>query len=195
MNLHLSIIFLCFQLYYSFWSIWYTWLTGFDESDSRLHTINHIPLSLYHVNTNQVGRDAWHDFIDYVQKGVARFVNRINHDYHNWQEKVNPDNNPGYLHPELHNMSALAVTTISFISASALYPLPWIPRIFAMSKPLLWVNFFKVVKQKVVDDIRDILLIFKLIMFSSSLLSPQTGWTASSWWRQSIWSIWRCWSG
>ena len=45
------------------------------------YTINRIAQSLKHGNTNQVSRDAWHLYMQYIVNRVTCFVNHLNHDY------------------------------------------------------------------------------------------------------------------
>ena len=64
-------------------------------------TINRIAQSLKHGNTNQVGRDAWHLYMQYIVNGVTCFVNRLNHDYIGLGVIINPNNFPNFLFPGL----------------------------------------------------------------------------------------------
>ena len=65
------------------------------------YTINRIAQSLKHGNTNQVGRDAWHLYMQYIVNGVTHFVNRLNRDHMGLGVIINPKTFPNFLFPGL----------------------------------------------------------------------------------------------
>ena len=65
------------------------------------YAINRIPLSLYHGNTNQIGRDAWNGLVEYIVNAVCRYVNMLNSDFTGSGTKINPLDHPRFLHPDL----------------------------------------------------------------------------------------------
>ena len=65
------------------------------------YTINRIAQSLKHGNTNQVGLDAWHLYMQYIVNEVTHFVNRLNHDYMGLGVIINPKTFPNFLFPGL----------------------------------------------------------------------------------------------
>ena len=77
------------------------------------YAINHIPLSLYHGNTNQIGRDAWNGFVEYIVNTVCRYVNMLNSDFLGMGNKINRADHPRFLHQDL--LSTLVFITITSI--------------------------------------------------------------------------------
>ena len=65
------------------------------------YAINRIPLSLYHGNTNQIGRDAWNGLVEYIVNAVCRYVNMLNSDFKGVGTKINSLDHPRFLHPDL----------------------------------------------------------------------------------------------
>ena len=65
------------------------------------YAINRIPLSLYHGNTNQIGRDAWNGLVEYIVNAVCRYVNMLNSDFKGAGTKINSLDHPRFLHPDL----------------------------------------------------------------------------------------------
>ena len=65
------------------------------------YAINRIPLSLYHGNTNQIGRDAWNGFVEYIVNAVCRYVNMLNSDFLGMGNKINRADHPRFLHQDL----------------------------------------------------------------------------------------------
>ena len=65
------------------------------------YAINRIPLSLYHGNTNQIGRDAWNGFVEYIVNAVCRYVNMLNSDFLGVGNKINRADHPRFLHQDL----------------------------------------------------------------------------------------------
>ena len=65
------------------------------------YAINRIPLSLYHGNTNQIGRDAWNGFVEYIVNTVCCYVNMLNSDFIGTGTKINCADHPRFLHQDL----------------------------------------------------------------------------------------------
>ena len=65
------------------------------------YAINRIPLSLYHGNTNQIGRDAWNGFVEYIVNAVCHYVNMLNSDFLCAGNKINHADHPRFLHQDL----------------------------------------------------------------------------------------------
>ena len=65
------------------------------------YAINRIPLSLYHGNTNQIGRDAWNGLVEYIVNAVCHYVNMLNSDFKGTGTEINSLDHPRFLHPDL----------------------------------------------------------------------------------------------
>ena len=61
------------------------------------YAVQRICQSLHYGNTDQIGRNAWNGFIEYIQNGVANFVNECNHKYQQNDPHINPQNTPNFL--------------------------------------------------------------------------------------------------
>ena len=61
------------------------------------YAVQRICQSLHYGNTDQIGRNAWNGFIEYIQNGVANFVNECNHRYQQNDPDINPQNTPNFL--------------------------------------------------------------------------------------------------
>ena len=53
--------------------------------------------SLYFGNTDQIGRNAWNGFIEYIESGVTNFVNECNLKYNENDQDINPQKTPNFL--------------------------------------------------------------------------------------------------
>ena len=65
------------------------------------YAINCILLSLYHCNTNQIGRDAWNGFVEYIVNAVWRYVKMLNSDFLGVGNKINRADHTRFLHQDL----------------------------------------------------------------------------------------------
>ena len=61
------------------------------------YAVQRICQSLHYGNTDQIGRNAWNGFIEYIQNGVANFVNKCNHKYQQNDPHINLQNTPNFL--------------------------------------------------------------------------------------------------
>ena len=65
------------------------------------YAINRIPLSLYHGNTNQIGREAWNGFVEYNVNTVCHYVNMLNSDFIGTGTTIHHVDHPRFLHQDL----------------------------------------------------------------------------------------------